>query len=216
MVKEKRFLMNTQYVQPKSLGHALVVAQSLDEGLALVRSLGAEGPVYNQLEKMAPPRWVEEGVSPVGRHIIVVGADTVPALHVAARTWDRSLSPVIVVQWGVAVSDMVYCRCPRPLWAARASLLPVLLVRDGVARNLDTGEWWEREEDGGFVLTNSYDARCVLTGAVCERIDGIMQGGGGPVLGSGGTDGDVVQYWSQVLQAPPAMCYEAIGRRGVS
>ena len=207
--------MNTQYVQRKSLGHALVVAQSLDEGLALGRSLGAEGPVYSQLEGMAPPRQVEKGESPVGLHVIVVGADVVPALHVAARTWDRPRPPVILVQWGVAVTDMVYRRCPRCLWAARASLLPVLLVRDGVARNLDTGEWWEREEDGGFILTNSYDARRILTGAVRERIDDIMQGGGAPVFGSGSTNGDVVQYWSQVLQAPPAMCYEAIEGREV-
>lgn len=207
--------MSTQYVQPKSLGHALVVTQSLDEGLALARSLGAEGPVYNQLEKMAPPRQVEEG-APDGRHIIVVGADAAPALRVAARTWDGPHPPVILVQWGVAVADMVYRRCPRPLWAARASLLPVLLVRDGVARNLDTGEWWEREEGGGFVLTDSYDARRILTGAVCERIDDIMRGGGAPVLSPGGTDDDVVQYWSQVLQAPPAMCCEAVRSREVS
>ena len=208
--------MNTQFVQRKSLGHALVAAQSLDEGLALARSLGAEGPVYSQLEKMAPPRQLEEGWTPVGRHTIVVGADAVPALRVAARTWDRPRPPVILVQWDVAVSDMVYRRCPRHLCAARASLLPVFLARDGVARNLDTGEWWEREEDGGFVLTNSYDARRILTGAVRERIDDVMQGGGAPVLGSGGTDGDVVLYWSQTLQAPPAMCYEAIERREVS
>lgn len=208
--------MGIRYVQPKSLGHALVVAQSLDEGLTLAQSLGAEGPVYSQLEKMAPPRQVEKGVSPIRRPVVVVGADVVPALRVAVRTWDMPHTPVVLVQWGVAVADMVYRRCPRCLWAARASLLPVLLVRDGVARNLDTGEWWEREESGEFVLTNSNDARCVLTGAVRERIDDIMQSGGAPVLGSGGTDGDVVQYWSQVLQAPPAMCYEAIEQREVS
>lgn len=208
--------MGTQFVQRKSLGRALVAAQSLDEGLVLARSLGADGPVYSQLEKMAPPRHVEEGRTPVGRHIIMVGIDVVPALRVAARTWDRPHSPVILIQWGVAVADMVYRRCPRSLWAARASLLPVFLVRDGVARDLDAGEWWEREEDGGFVATNSFDARRVLTGAVRERIDDIMQGGGAPVLGSGGTDDDVVQYWSQVLQAPPAMCYEAIERREAS
>ena len=210
--------MDTRFVQRKSLGHALVATQSLDEGLALARSLGADGPVYSQLEKMAPPCHVGEGRTPVGRHIIVVGADAVPALRVASRTWDRPHPPVILVQWEVAVSDMVHRRCPRCLCAARASLLPVFLVRDGVARDLDTGEWWERggEGDGGFVSTNSYDARCVLTDAVRERIDDIMQGGGGPVLGSGGTDGDVVQYWSRVLQAPPAMCYEAIERRGAS
>lgn len=208
--------MDTQFVQRESLGHALVAAQSLDEGLALARSLGADGPVYSQLEKMAPPRQVEEGESPAGRHIIVVGADVVPALHVAARTWDRPRPPVILIQWDVAVADMVYRRCPRPLWAARASLLPVFLVRDRMARNLDAGEWLERGRGGVFVSTNSYNARCVLTGAVCGRIDDIMQGGGAPVLGSAGTDGDVVQYWSQVLQAPPAMCYEAIGLREAS
>lgn len=172
--------------------------------------------MYSQLEKMAPPRRVEEGESPVGRHIIVVGADAVSELHVAARTWDGPHSPVILVQWDVAVSDMVNRRCPRHLCAARASLLPVLLARDGVARDLDAGEWWGREEDGGFVTTDSYDARRVLTDAVRERIDDIMQAGGAPVLGSGGTDGDVVQYWSRVLQAPPAMCYAAIEQRGVS
>lgn len=208
--------MNIQFVQRTSLGHALVAAQSLDEGLALARSLGAEGPVYSQLEKMAPPRQVEEGESPVGRHIIVVGVDAVSELRVAARTWDRPHPPVILVQWEVAVSDMVYRRCPRHLCAARASLLPVFLVRDGVARNLDTGEWWACEENGEVVLTNSHDARCILTSAVRERVDDIMQGGGAPVLGSGGTDDDVVQYWSRVLQAPPAMCYAAIERLKVS
>lgn len=208
--------MGTQFVQRKSLGHALVVAQSLDEGLALARSLGADGPVYSQLEKMAPPCQLEEGRTPVGRHVIVVGADAVSALRVASRTWDRPHPPVILVQWGVDVADMVYRRCPRCLYAARASLLPVFLVRDGVARSLDTGEWWERGEDGGFVSTNSYDARCILTGAVRERIDDVMQGGGAPVLGSDGADGDVVQYWSRVLQAPPAMCYEAIEQRSAS
>lgn len=215
-VGEKDDSMDARFVQRKSLGHALVAAQSLDEGLALAQSLGAEGPVYSQLEKMAPPRQVEEGESPVGRHIIVAGIDVVPALRVAARTWDRPHPPVILIQWDVAVSDMVYRRCPRHLCAARASLLPVFLARDGVARNLDTGEWWAREENGEVVLTNSYDARCILTSAVRERIDDIMQGGGAPVLGSGGTDGDVVQYWSRVLQAPPAMCYEAIGQREAS
>lgn len=194
----------------------MVAAQSLDEGLALARSLGADGPVYSQLEKMAPPRQLEEGRTPVGRHVIVVGADAVSALRVASRTWDRPHPPVILVQWGVDVADMVYRRCPRCLCAARASLLPVFLVRDGVARDLDTGEWWGRGEDGGFVPTNSYDARCILTGAVRERIDDVMQGGGAPVFGSDGTDGDVVQYWSRVLQAPPAMCYEAIEQRSAS
>lgn len=208
--------MDTRFVQRKSLGHALVVAQSLDEGLTLARSLGADGPVYSQLEKAAPPRHVEEGRTPVGRHIIVVGADAVSELRVAARTWDRPHPPVILVQWDVAVADMVYRRCPCRLRAARASLLPIFLARDGVARDLDTGEWWAREEDGGFVPTDSYGARCILTSAVRERIDDIMQGGGAPVLGSGGTDGDVVQYWSRVLQAPPAMCYEAIGQREAS
>ena len=208
--------MDIRFVQRKSLGHALVAAQSFDEGLAVARSLGADGPVYNQLEKMAPPRRVEGGRTPVGRHIIVVGADAVPELRVAARAWDGSHPPVVLVQWDVTVSDMVYRRCPHHLRAARASLLPVFLVRDGVTRNLDTGEWWERTEDGGFVPANSYDARRALTDAVRERIDDIMQGGGAPVLGSGGTDGDVVQYWSRVLQAPPAMCYEAIGLREAS
>ena len=208
--------MDARFVQRKSLGHALVVAQSFDEGLDLAQSLGADGPVFSQLEKAAPPRRVGEGRTPVGRHIIVVGADAVSELRVAARTWDGPHPPVILVQWDVAVSDMVYRRCPRRLCAARASLLPVFLARDGVARNLDTGEWWEREENGEVVLTNSYDARCVLTGAVRERIDDIMQGGGGPVLGYGGTDVDVVQYWSRVLQAPPAMCYAAIEQREVS
>ena len=187
----------------------MVVAQMLDEGLALARSLGADGCVYSQLEKMAPPCQVEEGRTPDGRPVIVVGADAVSALRVSARTWDRLHPPVILVQWGVAVADMVYRRGPRCLCA-------VFLVRDGVARNLDTGEWWERGGGGGFVLTDSYDARCVLTGAVRERIDDIMQGGGAPVFGSGSTDGDVVQYWSQVLQAPPAMCYEAIEQREAS
>ena len=208
--------MNARFVQWKSLGHALVAAQSFDEGLALAQSLGADGPVFSQLEKAAPPYQVEEGRTPVGRHIIAVGADAVSELRVAARAWDRPRLPVILVQWDVAVSDMVYRRCPRHLCAARASLLPVFLARDGVARNLDTGEWWARKENGEVVLTDSYDARCILTSAVRERIDDIMQGGGAPVLGSGGTDGDVVQYWSRVLQAPPAMCYEAIGQREAS
>nr|DAF28603.1 MAG TPA: hypothetical protein [Caudoviricetes sp.] len=203
------------YVQRRSLGLALVAAQTVGEGLALARSLGAEGAVFSQLEKTAPPRLVEEGVNPVGRHIIVVGADAVPALRVAARTWDRPLPPVLLVQQGVAVNDMVYQRCPSGLRAARAALLSVLLVRDGVARDLDTGEWWEREEDSGFVRTNTSDARRVMTGAVRKRIDAVSEAGGCPVLGSGTVDNDIVQYWSQVLQAPPAMCYEAIEGREV-
>lgn len=50
--------------------------------------------MYSQLEKKAPPRHVEEGRTPVGRCIIVVGADAVPALRVAARTWDRLRPPL--------------------------------------------------------------------------------------------------------------------------
>lgn len=172
--------------------------------------------MFSQLEKLVPPRLVEEGTDRVGRHIIVVGADAIPALRVAACTWDRPLAPVLLAQWSVAVDDMVYRRCPRHLCAARSALLPVLLVRDGVARNLDTGEWWEREEDGGFVLTNSWDARRILTGAVRERIDDGVKCGGAPVMGSDGTDGDVTQYWSRVLRVPPAMCYEALERREIS
>lgn len=205
--------MEFRHAQMASLGHALVAAQSLDEGLALAQSLGADGPVQIQLEKMATPRQVEGGVTSAGRRVVVVGADAIPALRIAARSWGGAHPPVVVVQWEVGVSSMVYRRCPRPLRAARASLLPILLVRDGVARNLDTGEWWEREEDGGFVLTDSYDARRILTGAVCERVDDIMQCGGAPVLGIDTTDSDVVLYWSQVLRVPPAMCYEALGQR---
>lgn len=202
--------------QVTSLGMALVVAQAVDEGLALARSLGAEGAVFSQLERTAPPLLVEKGVNPVGRRVIVVGADAIPALRIAARTWDCPQPPVLLVQQDVAVNDMVYRRCPRDLRAARASLLPILLVRDGVARDLDTGEWWEREEDGGFVRTNTYDARRIMTGAVRERIDAVSAAGGCPVLGSGTVDSDIVQYWSRVLQVPPAMCYEAIERQGVS
>lgn len=200
--------------QVASLGLALVVAQAVDEGLALARSLGAEGGVSSQLEKTAPPRLVEEGVDSVGRPVVVVAADAIPALRTAARTWDHPLPPVLLVQQDVAVNDMVYRRCPRDLRAARAALLSVLLVRDGLACDLDTGEWWEREEGGGFVRTSMYDARRIMTGAVRKRIDAVLEAGGGPVIGSGAEGGDIVQYWSRVLQAPPAMCCEAIERRG--
>lgn len=200
--------------QVASLGLALVVAHEIDEGLALARSLGAEGVVFSQLEKTAPPRLVGKGTN-TGRHVILVGADAIPALRVAARTWDRPLPPVLLVQQDVAVNDMVYQKCPRDLRAAKGSLLPVLLVRDGVARDLDTGEWWEREEDGEFVRTNTYDARRIMTDAVKGRVDAISQAGGCPVLGSGTVDSDIVQYWSRVLQVPPAMCYEAIEPREV-
>lgn len=203
-------LMSVQYVQMKSLGHVLVAAQEISEGLALARSLGAEGPVFSQLEKMAPPRQVEKGWDSNGRPVALVGVDAIPALRVAARAWDFPHPPVLLVQQDVAVDDMVYRRCPRNLRAARGALLSVLLDRDGVARDLDTGEWWEREEDGGFVHTNTYDARRIMTGAVKERINDIGSAGGLPVLGSNTADGDIVQYWSWVLQAPPAMCYEAI------
>ena len=209
-------MADTRYEQVASLGQALVVAHESDEGLALARSLGAEGPVFSQLEKLAPPRQVEKERGPNGRSVVLVGADAVPALRVAARTWDFPRPPVLLVQHDVAVNDMVYRRYPRGLWAARGSLLSVLLVRDGVARDLDTGEWWEREEDGEFVRTNTYDARRIMTGAVKGRVDAISEAGGCPVLGSGTVDGDIVQYWSQVLQVPPAMCYEAIERREVS
>lgn len=70
--------MSVQHVQMKSLGLALVVAHEIDEGLALARSLGAEGAVFSQLEKTAPPRLVGKGTN-TGRHIILVGADAVPA-----------------------------------------------------------------------------------------------------------------------------------------
>lgn len=205
--------MGFRYAQMASLGHALVATRSLDEGLALAQSLGAEGPVQIQLEKMAAPRQVEGGATSAGRRVVVVGADAIPSLRIAARSWGGAHPPVVAVQWEVSVSSMVYRRCPRPLRAARASLLPVFLVRDGVARNLDTGEWWGREEDGGFVSANSYDARRILTSAVCERIDDIMQCGGAPVVGSDATDSGVVLYWSQVLRVPPAMCYEALRQR---
>lgn len=111
---------------------------------------------------------------------------------------------------------MVYRECPHDLRAAKGSLLPVLLVRDGVARDLNTGEWWEREEDGEFVRTNTYDARRIMTGAVKGRVDAVSAAGGCPVFGSGSVGGDIVQYWSRVLQAPPAMCYAAIECQGVS
>lgn len=199
-----------------SLGLALVVAQEIGEGLALARSLGAEGAVFSQLEKMAPPLRVEKERGPNGCPVVLVGVDAIPALRVAARTWDFPHSPVLLVQQDVAVDDMVNRRCPRGLRAARGSLLPVLLDRDGVARDLDTGEWWEREEDGGFVRTNTYDARRIMTGAVKRRVDAISEAGGCPVCGSGTVDSDIVQYWSRVLQVPPAMCYEAIECRGVS
>lgn len=208
--------MDARHVQRVSPGYALVATQSFAEGVSLAQSFGAEGPVFIQLEKKARPSQVEKEMTPGGRPVVVVGADAVPALHVAARTWDMPHPPVVLVQWEVAVSDMVHRRCPRSLCAARASLMPVLLVRDGVARDLDTGEWWEQEEDGGFVLTNSYDARRILTGAVRERIDDGVACGGAPVAGSGTTDGDVVMYWSRVLRVPPAMCYEALERRRVS
>ena len=208
-------MADARYEQVTSLGLALVVAQQIDEGLALARSLGAEGAVFSQLEKTAPPRQVEKGWDRDGRPVVLVGADAVPTLRIAARTWDRPLPPVLLVQQDVSVNDMVYRRCPHDLRAARGALLSVLLARDGVARDLDTGEWWGREEDGGFVRTNTYDARRVMTGAVKERIGDASEAGGCPVLDSNTTDGDVVQYWSRVLQAPPAMCYEAIERQGV-
>ena len=208
--------MSVQYMQMKSLGHALVAAQSLDEGRALARSIGADGSVYSQLEKLARPCLAEEGTNPGGRHTIVIGADAVPSLRIAARVWDRPQNPVLLIQRDVAVDDMVYQRTPVGLQVARSSLLPVVLVRDGVARELDTGEWWEREADGGFVRTNTYDARRILTGAVAHRVEDVMEAGGAPVRGSDSTDGDIVQYWSQVLQVPLAMCYEAIERRKVS
>lgn len=204
-------MTDARYEQAASLGLALVVAQEISEGLALARALGAEGPVFSQLEKMAPPRRVEKEWDPNGRPVVLVGVDAIPALRVAARAWDFPHPPVLLVQQDVAVNDMVYRRCPRDLRAARGSLLSVLLDRDGVARDLDTGEWWEREGDGGFVRTNTYDARCVMTDAVKQRISDICNVGGLPVLGSTTVDSGIVQYWSQVLQAPPAMCYEAIG-----
>ncbi len=203
------------YEQVASLGLALVVAHEADEGLALARSLGAEGQVFSQLEKKAPPRLVGKGTN-TGRHVILVGVDAIPALRVAARTWDRPLPPVLLVQQDVAVNDMVYRKCPCDLRAAKGSLLSVLLVRDGVARDLNTGEWWEREEGGEFVRTNTYDARRIMTGAVKRRVNAVSEAGGCPVLGSGTVDSDIVQYWSRVLQVPPAMCYEAIERRAVS
>lgn len=209
-------MTDARYEQVESLGLALVVAQEISEGLALARSLGAEGPVFSQLEKMAPPRQVEKGWDSNGRPVGLVGADAIPALRVAARAWDFPHPPVLLVQQDVAVNDMVYRRCPRDLRAARGALLSVLLGRDGVARDLDTGEWWEREEDGGFVRTNTSDARRIMTGAVKERIDAVSEAGGCPVLGSGTVDSDIVQYWSRVLQVPPAMCYEAIERQGVN
>ena len=209
-------MANARYEQVASLGLALVVTHETDEGLALARSLGAEGPVFSQLEKMAPPRQVEKAVDPNGRPVVLVGVDAIPALRMAARTWDRPLPPVLLVQQDVAVNDMVYRECPSGLRAAKGSLLSVLLVRDGVARDLNTGEWWEREEDGEFVRTNTYDARRIMTGAVKGRVDAVSEAGGCPVLGSGTADSDIVQYWSRVLQVPPAMCYEAIECRGVS
>lgn len=209
-------MTDARYEQVESLGLALVVAHEISEGLALARSLGAEGPVFGQLEKMAPPRQVEKPVDPNGRPVVLVGVDAIPALRVAARAWDFPHSPVLLVQQNVAVNDMVYRRCPRDLRAARGSLLPVLLVRDGVACDLDTGEWWEREEGGEFVRTNTYDARRIMTGAVKGRVDAISEAGGCPVIGSGDVNSDIVQYWSRVLQVPPAMCYEAIERQGVN
>lgn len=208
-------MADARYEQVTSLALALVVAHEIDEGLALARSLGAEGSVFSQFEKTAPPCLVGKGTN-TGRHVILVGVDAIPALSVAARTWDRPLSPVLLVQQDVAVNDMVYRRCPRDLRAAKGLLLSVFLVRDGVARDLNTGEWWEREEGGEFVLTNTYDARRIMTGAVKGRVDAISEAGGCPVLGSGTVDSDIVQYWSRVLQVPPAMCYEAIEYREVS
>lgn len=46
--------MDTQFVQRKSLGHALVAAQSLDEGLALARSRVLQAPpamCYEAIER---------------------------------------------------------------------------------------------------------------------------------------------------------------------
>lgn len=199
--------MSAPRVQSPVLGgNTLVVGPDLDDLITLARTLGADGPLFHQLDRGAVPRLLQSRGGPTSTPLLLVDTGTLNDLGVAARTWPFRTRPTILVQADVRPVDLIMAQCPPFLRPAMAKQQVIHLVLDGVARELGALTW-RRSGGDGFVRTDGRHARLSLANGLAVAIREAWYADGGPEAEN---DDAAVAYWSQVFQAPPALCRTAL------